>query len=201
MIRLGLANAATIEALAWIARRRMPAIACGYLESGTGAELALARNRAALDAITLAPRYMRDTSGRSTAPHCSAAIITCRSASRPLVLSTRCGPALITCWRRRRGQRTFPMACRPWARRASKRAALTPRADSSSRERQRCCALVRDRLLHQFGVVYRIRCDVRDQRIRSNDDDPLRLMTRQAQTASKALFTDYLNDDCFQERT
>lgn len=26
-------------------------------------------------------------------------------------------------------------------------------------------------------------------------------MTKQAQTASKALFTDYLNDDCFQERT
>lgn len=56
MIRLGLANAATIEDLARIARRRMPAIECGYLESGTGAELALARNRAALDAITLAPR-------------------------------------------------------------------------------------------------------------------------------------------------
>ncbi|MDR6956030.1 hypothetical protein J2X65_005424 [Ancylobacter sp. 3268] len=114
------------------------------------------------------------------ASHCSVAIMTCRSASHPLVLPTRCSPALITCWRRRRGQRTFPMACRPWARRASKRAALTPRADSSSREREQCRVLFRDRLLHQFGVAYRIRCDVRDQRIHSNDDAPLRLVTKSA---------------------
>ncbi|MDR6956029.1 hypothetical protein J2X65_005423 [Ancylobacter sp. 3268] len=47
MIRLGLSNAATIEDPARIARRRMPAIECGYLKSGTGAELARAQPRGA----------------------------------------------------------------------------------------------------------------------------------------------------------
>lgn len=67
MTRIGLANAATIDDLARIARRRTPAIARGYLESGTGAEHALRRNRDALDEVTLTPRYMRDVAARSTA--------------------------------------------------------------------------------------------------------------------------------------
>ncbi|MHA6645356.1 alpha-hydroxy acid oxidase [Mesorhizobium sp. A623] len=67
MLDIQVQNAATIEDLARIARRRVPRMALGYLESGTGAELALKRNRDALDNVTLAPRYARDVSGRSTA--------------------------------------------------------------------------------------------------------------------------------------
>lgn len=41
------------------AKRRMPKVAWEFLDSGTGAETALARNRARLDAVTMVPRMMR----------------------------------------------------------------------------------------------------------------------------------------------
>ena len=56
---------ATIEDLAQVARRRIPKITLGYLESGTGGEIALRRNREALDRVTLVPQYMRDVRPRS----------------------------------------------------------------------------------------------------------------------------------------
>jgi (S)-mandelate dehydrogenase len=65
MRRNRLETAATIEDLARVARQRIPKITLGYLESGTGSELALRRNREALDKVVLAPRYIRDVSHRS----------------------------------------------------------------------------------------------------------------------------------------
>lgn len=62
-----LQNTATIEDLARVARRRVPKITLGYLESGAGEELGLRRNREALGNVLLPPRYMRDVSRRSTA--------------------------------------------------------------------------------------------------------------------------------------
>jgi (S)-mandelate dehydrogenase len=56
---------ATIEDLAHVARRRIPKITLGYLESGTAGEVALRRNREALDRVTLVPQYMRDVRPRS----------------------------------------------------------------------------------------------------------------------------------------
>jgi L-lactate dehydrogenase (cytochrome) len=41
------------------ARGRVPHFVWAYLDSGTGAETAVARNRAALDAVTLTPRVLR----------------------------------------------------------------------------------------------------------------------------------------------
>lgn len=46
--------------LAQRARRRLPYFIADYLDGGTGAELSGARNRAALDAVELVPRYLRD---------------------------------------------------------------------------------------------------------------------------------------------
>lgn len=43
----------------------MPKFAFDYVEGGAGEEVSLRRNRKALDAVTLTPRYMRDVSGRS----------------------------------------------------------------------------------------------------------------------------------------
>src|SRR5271154_738011 len=65
MRKVRLDKIATIEDLAQVARRRIPKITLGYLESGTGAEIALTRNREALDRVTLVPRYMRDVRLRS----------------------------------------------------------------------------------------------------------------------------------------
>ena len=42
---------ATIEDLAQVARRRIPKITLGYLESGPGGEIALRRNREARDRV------------------------------------------------------------------------------------------------------------------------------------------------------
>jgi hypothetical protein len=42
---------ATIEDLAHVSRRRIPKITLGYLESGPGGEIALRRNREALDRV------------------------------------------------------------------------------------------------------------------------------------------------------
>jgi L-lactate dehydrogenase (cytochrome) len=42
------------------ARRRMPHVAWEYLDSGTGPEEALDRNRRAMEAVTLVPRFLRD---------------------------------------------------------------------------------------------------------------------------------------------
>ncbi|GLQ50033.1 alpha-hydroxy acid oxidase [Dyella flava] len=67
MTRGRLDRIATIEDLADVARRRIPDITLGYLESGTGGEVALRRNREALDRVTLVPQYMRDVRSRSAA--------------------------------------------------------------------------------------------------------------------------------------
>jgi hypothetical protein len=47
MTKARLDKIATIEDLARVARRRIPKITLGYLESGTGGEIALRRNREA----------------------------------------------------------------------------------------------------------------------------------------------------------
>jgi isopentenyl diphosphate isomerase/L-lactate dehydrogenase-like FMN-dependent dehydrogenase len=65
MRKARLGKIATIEDLAQVARRRIPKITLAYLESGTGEEIALRRNREALDRVTLVPRYMRDVRPRS----------------------------------------------------------------------------------------------------------------------------------------
>lgn len=49
-----------LEDLRRRAKRRCPAVAWEYLDSGTGAEEALARNRRAMEAVTLVPRFLRD---------------------------------------------------------------------------------------------------------------------------------------------
>ena len=48
MTKARLDKIATIEDLVHVARRRIPKITLGYLESGTGGEIALRRNREAL---------------------------------------------------------------------------------------------------------------------------------------------------------
>ncbi len=48
-----------IADLAWRAKRRMPRFAWEYLDSGTGRENLLARNRSALDEVRLVPRFLR----------------------------------------------------------------------------------------------------------------------------------------------
>jgi isopentenyl diphosphate isomerase/L-lactate dehydrogenase-like FMN-dependent dehydrogenase len=65
MRKARLGKIATIEDLAQVARRRIPKITLAYLESGTGEEIALRRNREALDRVTLVPHYMRDVRPRS----------------------------------------------------------------------------------------------------------------------------------------
>ena len=48
-----------------IAKRRLPWMVFDYIDGAAGAETGAARNRAALDAITLRPRILRDVSERS----------------------------------------------------------------------------------------------------------------------------------------
>ena len=48
-----------------IARRRLPWMVFDYIDGAAGAEVGAARNRAALDAMTLRPRVLRDVSERS----------------------------------------------------------------------------------------------------------------------------------------
>lgn len=50
-----------------IARRRLPWMIFDYIDGAAGAETGAARNRAALDAIPLRPRILRDVSNRSLA--------------------------------------------------------------------------------------------------------------------------------------
>ncbi|AXI46669.1 alpha-hydroxy-acid oxidizing enzyme [Sulfitobacter sp. SK012] len=50
-----------------LARRRLPWMVFDYIDGSAGAETGAARNRAALDAITLQPRILRDVSQRSMA--------------------------------------------------------------------------------------------------------------------------------------
>ncbi len=47
-----------------LARRRLPRLVFDFVEGGVGAELALAANRAAFDAIKLQPRVLKDVSAR-----------------------------------------------------------------------------------------------------------------------------------------
>ena len=49
----------SMEDLRRRARRRMPRVAWEFLDSGTGAETALKRNRERMDAVTMVPRMMR----------------------------------------------------------------------------------------------------------------------------------------------
>lgn len=60
-------KAPTIAALREMARRRLPRFAFDYLDGGAGAGRTLARNRAALEAITLLPRALRDVAQVDTA--------------------------------------------------------------------------------------------------------------------------------------
>ncbi|MGH9032114.1 MAG: alpha-hydroxy acid oxidase [Acidimicrobiia bacterium] len=62
-----LARAASIEDLAALARRRLPAAARAYLDGGGEDEYTLRRNRAAFDDIELVPRALRDVSTLDTA--------------------------------------------------------------------------------------------------------------------------------------
>ena len=62
-----LARANSIDDLARLARRRLPAGAFAYLEGGSGDEHTLRRNRAAFDAIELVPRVLRDVHTVDTA--------------------------------------------------------------------------------------------------------------------------------------
>lgn len=62
-----LRHAAAIDDLRTLARRRVPRIVFDYLDGGAGAEANLRRNRSALDAVVLTPRYLRDVSARRTA--------------------------------------------------------------------------------------------------------------------------------------
>lgn len=50
-----------------IAKRRLPWMVFDYIDGAAGQETGAARNRAALDAITLEPRILRDVSARSLA--------------------------------------------------------------------------------------------------------------------------------------
>jgi isopentenyl diphosphate isomerase/L-lactate dehydrogenase-like FMN-dependent dehydrogenase len=55
-----LARAASVADLKKLARRRVPRFAFDYLEGGCNQETAIARNRSALDAIVMEPRYLED---------------------------------------------------------------------------------------------------------------------------------------------
>jgi isopentenyl diphosphate isomerase/L-lactate dehydrogenase-like FMN-dependent dehydrogenase len=55
-------NAASIDDLRLVARRRMPRFVFDWLDGGAEDETGLHRNRAALDALRLQPRYLRDVS-------------------------------------------------------------------------------------------------------------------------------------------
>lgn len=50
-----------------LARKRLPWMVFDYIDGAAGAETGAARNRAALDAMTLRPRILRDVSTRSLA--------------------------------------------------------------------------------------------------------------------------------------
>ena len=50
-----------------LAKRRLPWMVFDYIDGSAGAETGAARNRAALDAMTLRPRILRDVSQRSMA--------------------------------------------------------------------------------------------------------------------------------------
>ena len=50
-----------------LARRRLPRMIFDYIDGAAGDETGAARNRAALDAIELRPRILRDVSNRSLA--------------------------------------------------------------------------------------------------------------------------------------
>lgn len=59
-------NAASISDLRRIARRRLPRFAFDFIDGGAEEENSLRKNRTALDAIELLPRYLVDVSVRST---------------------------------------------------------------------------------------------------------------------------------------
>jgi L-lactate dehydrogenase (cytochrome) len=61
-----LARCHSIDDLARLARRRLPAAVAGYLDGGGEDEYTLRRNRAAFDEIELVPRLLRDVHGIDT---------------------------------------------------------------------------------------------------------------------------------------
>jgi isopentenyl diphosphate isomerase/L-lactate dehydrogenase-like FMN-dependent dehydrogenase len=60
-----LEEAASIDDLAELARRRIPRFAFDFLDGGAGGEIGLRRNRAALEAIALMPRYCTGVTPRT----------------------------------------------------------------------------------------------------------------------------------------
>ena len=72
------------------ARRRLPRFAFEYLDGGAGAGSGIARNRAALDAVEVVPRY-----GLITSPPAADAVIFGRSYAAPFGVAPMGGPAIV----------------------------------------------------------------------------------------------------------
>ena len=62
---MSVANIHSAEDARRIAKRRLPWMVFDYIDGAAGRETGAARNRAALDAVTLHPRILRDVSNRS----------------------------------------------------------------------------------------------------------------------------------------
>ena len=67
--RLAMSRAVDIADLRRLARRRLPKILFDYIDGGAGDDAGVRRNRAALDAYRIRPRYLVDVSERSLATH------------------------------------------------------------------------------------------------------------------------------------
>ncbi|MBN9425590.1 MAG: alpha-hydroxy-acid oxidizing protein [Burkholderiales bacterium] len=64
---MSLSRIANLDDMRDAARRRLPKLAFDFFDGGADRESALARNRAAFDALTLTPRVLRNVSSRSIA--------------------------------------------------------------------------------------------------------------------------------------
>ena len=62
---MNIENAVNIDDLRDLARRHVPRAVFDYVEGGVEDEIGMSRNRAALEAVRLVPRYLLDTSARS----------------------------------------------------------------------------------------------------------------------------------------
>ncbi|KAA5824901.1 alpha-hydroxy-acid oxidizing protein [Saccharopolyspora hirsuta] len=80
--RRRLANAATVDDLRAVARRRAPRAVFDYTDGGAGAEISMARNRAAFDRIEFRPAVLHDVSNVDTS-----ATILGQSAALPIALA------------------------------------------------------------------------------------------------------------------
>ena len=63
---MSLARTASIDDLRALARRRMPRFAFDFIDGGAEDEINLRKNRRALEAIELTPRYLADISSVET---------------------------------------------------------------------------------------------------------------------------------------